>query len=341
MLEPRQCVQHLDLHILRQGGGEALNIELFRVQTHRLNEQLVPRLIGEGHDLRLDGRAIARADALDHAGVDRAAVEVRADDGVRALVGIGQVAHGLVFNRVRGGKRKRLDLRVTRLQLHAREVHRACVHARRRAGLEPAHAQPQRFAAFRQRARGGQPIRPGIAQYIAHDRAPVQIRARREHGGAAAVDSPVCRHDGADAAVLRLDGHDLRLLDAQVRLQLERVLHHGLVFPPVGLRAQRVHGRPFAAVEHPVLDAGLIGRARHLAAERIELAHEVPLARAADGGVAGHIADGVHIDRKTDGVQSEPGGGQRGLNARVARTDDGDVTASGVITHDEIPPDSY
>ena len=119
------------------------------------------------------------------------------------------------------------------------------------------------------------------------------------------------------------------------------MLHHGLILPPVGLRAQRVHGWPFAAVEHPVLDAGLIGRARHLAAERIELAHEVALARTADGGVAGHVADGVHIDGKADGVQSQPRGGQRGLNARVARADDGDVTASGVITHDEIPPDSY
>ena len=341
VLEPRQRVQHLDLHILRQGGGEALNVELFRVQTHRLDEQLVARLVGEGHDLRLDGRAVARADALDHAGVDRAAVEVRADDGVRALVGIGQVAHGLVLDRVRGGKRERLDLRVARLQLHAGKVHRARVHARRRAGLEPAHAQPQRLAALGQRPGGRQAVRAGIAQYIAHDRAPVQIRARRQHGGAAAVHGAVRRHDGADAAVLRLDGHDLRLLDAQVRLQLERVLHHGLILPPVGLRAQRVHGRPFAAVEHPVLDAGLIGRARHFAAERVELAHEVALARAADGGVAGHIADGVHIDRKTDGVQPQPGGSQRGLNARVPRTDDGDVTASGVITHDEIPPDSY
>ena len=141
--------------------------------------------------------------------------------------------------------------------------------------------------------------------------------------------------------VLRLDGDDLRLLDAQVWLQLERVLHHGLILPPVGLRTQRVHGRALAAVEHPVLDAGLIGRARHLAAERVELAHKMSLARAADGGVAGHVADGIHIDGKADGVQPEPGGGQRGLNARVPRTDDGDVTASGVITHDEIPPDSF
>ena len=194
--------------------------------------------------------------------------------------------------------------------------------------------------------RGGVPVlkrrmrSPSARQHSAHDRAPAQVCARGEHGGAAAVDGAVCRHDGADVSVLRLDGDDLCLLDAQVRLQLERVLHHGLILPPVGLRAQRVHGRPFAAVEHPVLDAGLIGRARHLAAERVELAHKMPLARAADGGVAGHIADRVHIDGEADGVQPQPGGGQRGLNARVPRTDDGDVTASGVIAHDEIPPDS-
>ena len=238
VLEPRQRVQHLDLHILRQGGGEALNVELLRVQPHRFDEQLVARLVGEGHDLRLDRRAVARSDALDHAGVDWAAVEVRADDGMRALVGIGQVAHGLVLDRVCGGKRERLDLLVARLQLHVRKVDRARIHARRRAGLEAAHAQPQRLAALGQRARGRQPVGAGIAQHIAHDRAPAQIRARGEHGGAAAVHGAVCRHDGADMPVLRLDGDDLRLLDAQVRLQLERVLHHGLILAPVGLRTQ-------------------------------------------------------------------------------------------------------
>ena len=260
---------------------------------------------------------------------------------MRAFVGVGEVADGLVFDRLHGGKRERLDLLVARLQLHVREVDRARVHARRCAGLEAAHPQPQRLTAFGQRARGRQPVGAGIAQHVTHDRAPAQIRARGEHCRAAAVDGAVCRHDGADMPVLRLDGDDLCLLDAQVRLQLERVLHHGLIFAPVGLRAQRVHRRTFAAVEHPVLDAGLIGRTRHLAAERVELAHKMSLARAADGGVAGHIADGIHIDGKADGVQPQPGGGQRGLNARVPRTDDGDVTASGVITHDEIPPDSF
>ena len=151
VLESRQRVQHLDLHILRQGGGEALNVELLRVEPHRFDEQLVARLVGEGHDLRLDRRAVARADTLDHAGVDRAAVEVRADDGMCALVGVGEVADGLVFDRLHGGKGERLDLLVARLQLHVREVDRARVYARRRAGLEAAHAQPQRLAALGQR----------------------------------------------------------------------------------------------------------------------------------------------------------------------------------------------
>ena len=157
---------------------------------------------------------------------------------MRALIGIGQVAHGLIFDRVRGGKRERLDLLIARLQLHVREVDRARIHARRRAGLEAAHAQPQRLTALGERPGGRQPVGAGIAQHVAHDRAPVQIRACREHGGAAAVDGAVCRHDGADMPVLRLDGDDLRLLDAQVRLQLECVLHHGLILAPVGLRTQ-------------------------------------------------------------------------------------------------------
>ena len=157
---------------------------------------------------------------------------------MRALIGIGKVADSLVFDWVRGGKRERLDLLVARLQLHVREVDCARIHARRRAGLEAAHAQPQRLTAFGQRPGSRQPVGAGIAQHVAHDRAPVQIRARGEHGRTAAVDGAVCRHDGADMSVLRLDGDDLRLLDAQVRLQLECVLHHGLILAPVGLRTQ-------------------------------------------------------------------------------------------------------
>jgi hypothetical protein len=56
-------------------------------------------------------------------------------------------------------------------------------------------------------------------------------------------------------------------------------------------------------------------------------------ARTADGGVAGHIADGVEIDRKADGIQSEARGSKRGFNTRVAGADDGDIILSCVEIH--------
>ena len=54
-----------------------------------------------------------------------------------------------------------------------------------------------------------------------------------------------------------------------------------------------MHRRTLAAVEHAVLDAGRIRGARHLAAERIDLTHQMPLGCTADRRVTGHIADRV------------------------------------------------
>ena len=96
-----------------------------------------------------------------------------------------------------------------------------------------------------------------------------------------------------NGTVLHLNGHDLVLHEKQVFLPLKRVLHILSVFNAVGLCTQRVHCRTLAAVEHAVLDAGFIRGLCHLAAEGVELAHEMALACAANGGVAGHVAHRV------------------------------------------------
>ena len=51
----------------------------------------------------------------------------------------------------------------------------------------------------------------------------------------------------------------------------------------------------------------------------------MPLARAADGGVAGQIGDGVEREREQHGVKTESSGGQRGLDAGVTCADNGDA----------------
>ena len=104
VLQPGDGVQHRKLHVLRQAGRKALQIHLVRAEAARLQKELVARLVSKADDLRLDARTVARADARDRAVVERAAREVFADDPVRALVGVGQVAHRAVFRRRFRGK---------------------------------------------------------------------------------------------------------------------------------------------------------------------------------------------------------------------------------------------
>ena len=114
----------------------------------------------------------------------------------------------------------------------------------------------------------------------------------------------------------------------QVLLALQGLLHHRLVAPPVGLSPQGVHRRPLAQVQHPVLDAGPVRRPGHLAAQGVQLPHQVPLARAADGRVAGHVAHAVQIHGEAQGLQPQTRRGQSRLDARVARADHRNITAS-------------
>ena len=136
-----------------------------------------------------------------------------------------------------------------------------------------------------------------------------------------------------DCAVFRQNLHDLGLLQLQIFLQFQGVLHILLVLPAVSLGPEGVDGGTFAPVQHPVLDTAVIGSHAHLATQGVQLPDQVALAGAADGGIAGHIAHGVQIDGKKNGVQPQPGGSQRRLDPRMARADNGYITLPCVICH--------
>ena len=94
-LEARDRAHQRELHVERQAGRDAVRVDLVRRQAFRLDEDLVRGLVGEAMHLVLDRRAVARADAFDHAGEHRRAVAAGADDLVRALVGRSDVATDL------------------------------------------------------------------------------------------------------------------------------------------------------------------------------------------------------------------------------------------------------
>ena len=107
-------------------------------------------------------------------------------------------------------------------------------------------------------------------------------------------------------------------------LTFQRVLHPLLILPAVGLRPETPDGRAFPQIQQAVLDAAFVGSLGHFAAQRVQLPHQMALPRAADGGVAGHIAHGVQIDCKDNSFQSQTRG-----DAGMAGADDSNIKLSG------------
>ena len=76
------------------------------------------------------------------------------------------------------------------------------------------------------------------------------------------------------------------------------------------------------------MDAGQVGGAAHQAVEGVDFADQVALADAADGGVAGHLADAGAAVGDQDGAGAHAGGGGGGFAAGVASANDDDVEGS-------------
>ena len=70
----------------------------------------------------------------------------------------------------------------------------------------------------------------------------------------------------------------------------------------VALRTRTPHRGSLAAVEHSELDAGTVGNNTHLAAQGVNLAHDLPLGDAAYCGITAHLRDFVHVNRDQQGV---------------------------------------
>ncbi len=71
--------------------------------------------------------------------------------------------------------------------------------------------------------------------------------------------------------------------------------HRGLVKCTISLGAGGPHRGSLAGIQDAELDPGAIGGPGHEPAQRVDLLDQMALADAADGRVAGHLADRLHI----------------------------------------------
>ena len=252
-------------------------------------------LLFEADDLVLDRRAVARADALNVAAVERRAVQVVENDLVGRGVCVGDVAVDLVVHRHAGHKAEGLQfvVWVAGLAFELREVDAAAVDAGGRAGLEAAQREAVRHQTFCQLGGGVGAVGTAVIVGIADENAAAQVGAGGHDDGLAAVVAVQISVHTADLAVLYIHADDLTLVDIEVGGLFQRVFHPDMVAFAVGLHAQAVYGGAFAAVQHPALQVGGVRGNAHQPAQGIDLADEMALGRAADGRIAGHIADKI------------------------------------------------
>ena len=108
---------------------------------------------------------------------------------------------------------------------------------------------------------------------------------------------------------------------------------------PVDLGAGSPDRRPFGTVEHSKLNTRRIRQTAHQPIQRVDFSDEVPFPQSTDGGVTGHLPEGV------DSMGDEEGAGARacssgsGFRAGVSSTHDDDVPYHGSVSDSAVEKD--
>ena len=200
LVEAGDGVDDLPLHLHGQRGGHAVDVDLVGVEAFGLEEELVLGLVGKLDDLVFDGRAIARADALDLAGIHGRAMDVLADDAERLRRGEGDVAADLRLDDLFGAEAEGRGIGVAGLLFEGVPADGAAVEAGRGAGLEAAGAQAEGAQRFAEEDGGGLAAAAGgIALFAAVDEA-VEEGAGGDDGGAGEEVAAVAELEAEDAA---------------------------------------------------------------------------------------------------------------------------------------------
>ncbi len=242
---------------------------------------------GEPHDLVLDRWTVARPSSGDMAAVDRRPMKIGPNDRVCGRGGPSDAAFHLRVDDALGEWAEWLRHGVAGVGIEAVPVNRQAVQPRWRAGLQSAEGEFQPLQRARQSYRGRLPYPAGRTLLIAN----VDQAAQKGSGGqhrCAAMDR---RSVGAQNAGQTTIASNLEVLDRTCPYRQPRCLgQHPLDRPtvqrPISLGARSTHRRPFAAVQQFEMDARRVRCAAHQTIQRIDLAHQVPLANSANRRIA-------------------------------------------------------
>ena len=291
----------------------------------------MPGLFRKAHHLVLDRRTISGPGPHDLPGKEGGAGEGGPDDLMGFFVGIGEPAGAFLPGGGGAVKGKAQLPRVPGLGLHFGKIQALAGDPGGGPGLEPAEGQPQREKGRGEGVGGIHPVGTHVPNHLAGEGLGRKKGPGGQHHGPAVVPRAPHQADAGDGIFpVPQDLGAFPLDKVQPFTPIENAAHIGAIGHPVGLGPGGVDGGALPPVEHPELQAGLVGGAAHLAPQGVDLPDQLALGRPADRGVAGHVAHPVQTGADAQGPGPQAGRGQGGFDARVTGPDDGEIIGPGV-----------
>ena len=283
----------------------------------------MPVALAEAHDLVLDRRTVARANALDLARVHRRAMEVGANDLVGRRSGRRDMTGDLRRGDPVGQIGERPGRVVAVLPLERAIVDRATVEPRRRAGLQSAQLEAQPIQ--RPGQRRGRLLDSVAADATRRDlgfphvdQAAQERTRRQDHAPGADFRTRFRDHTGTRAPCIQNDICNRIGADFEPGLLGQQVLNGLPIKLAVGLGTRSAHGGALGKIEGAELDTAPVDGPAHDAIQRIDLADQMALAQSADRRIARHLADRLDPMGEEQGARTHPRRCGRGLTAGMA-----------------------
>ena len=208
-----------------------------------------------------------------------------------------------------GHDRERLRRIVARLHFNSGPVDCRAIEPRRRAGLQSSERKADPLEGSREPHRRSLPDPAGGPVLLAEmDKSPQEGPGRDDYGTGRELPA-LTQTNPSDPTVRNNQLIRLAFDHAEIGGLLDRGLHGGGVELAVRLGPWSTDCRTLAAVQHPKLDSAGISHPAHKTVQGIDLADQMALAEAADGGIAGHRSHGrkaVRHQRRLGTYRAQP-----------------------------------
>ena len=307
LLQARNRRNHSSLNINRHARRHTIHIDLVRIQSFRLQEDLVRHLIRKLDELVLYGRTVPRPDPFYLAAVERGTPNAFPYDAGSFRSGPAQEALNLGAIDPVCQKGKRSRFRISRLWLELRPIDGTRIKPRRGTGLQSRPTQIQTTDLVGKHDRWRLAVSPTFELSFPDMGEPIQKCPGSDDDRPTVDAPPIHKLHASHSTILDPKRRHLSLFDPKIWLPLQNFLHANSVLLLVALGPRRPNRWPPARIEKTELDADCIRYFAHHTAERVNLPNEVALRDSTDRRIARHLCNQIRIHGDHDCAHSHAG----------------------------------